>query len=124
MLGDMPSVTNRRRQVDDLSAVKRVLANSMKQQNITISGLAKQLGTGRTAIRRALDVNNTSTTYKTIQRTARALGYAVKLEARPLSPAELASLARKMVNARTTAEGDRLQRQLVQGFFGDAENPA
>lgn len=123
-MGDMPSVTNRRRQVDDLSAIKRVLANSMKQQNITISGLAKQLGTGRTAIRRALDVNNTSTTYKTIQRTARALGYAVKLEARPLSPAELASLARKMVNARTTAEGDRLQRQLVQGFFGDAENPA
>lgn len=120
----MPSVTNRRRQVDDLSAIKRVLANSMKQKNITISGLAKQLGTGRTAIRRALDVNNTSTTYKTIQRTARALGYAVKLEARPLSPAELASLARKMVNARTTAEGDRLQRQLVQGFFGDAENPA
>lgn len=123
-MGDMPSVTNRRRQVDDLSAIKRVLANSMKQKNITISGLAKQLGTGRTAIRRALDVNNTSTTYKTIQRTARALGYAVKLEARPLSPAELASLARKMVNARTTAEGDRLQRQLVQGFFGDAENPA
>lgn len=123
-MGDMPSVTNRRRQVDDLSAIKRVLANSMKQQNITISGLAKQLGTGRTAIRRALDVNNTSTTYKTIQRTARALGYAVKLEARPLSPAELGSLARKMVNARTTAEGDRLQRQLVQGFFGDAENPA
>ncbi len=123
-MGDMPSVTNRRRQVDDLSAIKRVLANSMKQKNITISGLAKQLGTGRTAIRRALDVNNTSTTYKTIQRTARALGYAVKLEARPLSPAELGSLARKMVNARTTAEGDRLQRQLVQGFFGDAENPA
>lgn len=123
-MGDMPSVTNRRRQVDDLSAVKQVLADSMKQQNVTIAGLAKQLGTGRTAIRRALDVNNTSTTYKTIQRTARALGYAVKLEARPLSPAELGSLARKMVNARTTAEGDRLQRQLVQGFFGDAENPA
>ncbi len=123
-MGDMPSVTNRRRQVDDLSAVKRVLADSMKRQNVTIAGLARQLGTGRTAIRRALDVNNTSTTYKTIQRTARALGYAVKLEARPLSPAELGSLARRMVNARTTAEGDRLQRQLVQGFFGDAENPA
>lgn len=123
-MGDMPSVTNRRLQADDLSAVKRVLADLMKQQNVTIAGLAKQLGTGRTAIRRALDVNNTSTTYKTIQRTARALGYAVKLEARPLSPAELGSLARKMVNTRTTAEGDRLQRQLVQGFFGDAENPA
>lgn len=87
-MGDMPSATNHRRQVDDLSAVKRVLANSMKQQNITIARLAKQLGIGRTAIRRALDVNNTSTTYKTIQRTARALGPngMIASEARSIGP--------------------------------------
>jgi hypothetical protein len=108
----------------DLSSVKQTLAESMKRQNITIAGLARQLGTGRTAIRRALDVKNTSTSFKTIQRTAKVLGYAVKLEARPLSPHELGELAQRMVEAKTPAEGDRLQQELVRGFYGDAENPA
>ena len=83
----------------DLLEVKQTLANSMKIKRITVAGLAKQLGTGRTAVRRALDVKNTSTTFKTIQRTARALGYTVKLEARPLTPRELGNLAQKMVDA-------------------------
>ena len=95
----------------------------MKRKNITIAGLARQLGTGRTAIRRALDVRNTSTSFKTIQRTAKVLGYAVKLEARPLSPDELGELAQKMIDAKTPEEGDKLQKELVRGFYGDAENP-
>jgi hypothetical protein len=75
-------------------------------------------------VRRALDVKNTSTTFKTIQRTARALGYTVKLEARPLTPRELGNLAQKMVDAKTSAEGDRLQEELVNGFFGHAKGSA
>jgi DNA-binding phage protein len=108
----------------DLVAVKRTLANSMKARNITVAGLAKQLHTGRTAIRRTLDAKNTSTTFKTIQRTAKALGFAVKLEARPLSPDELGALAQRMVKAKTIEEGDRLEAELVKGFFGDAKSPA
>jgi DNA-binding phage protein len=108
----------------DLISVKRTLASSLKRKRITVAGLAKQLGTGRTAVRRALDVRNTSTTFKTIQRTARALGYAVKLEARPLTPGELGELAQRMINAETPKEGDRLEKELVNGFFGHAEGPA
>jgi len=96
----------------------------MKRRSITIAGLARQLGTGRTAIRRALDVRNTSTSFKTIQRTAKVLGYAVKLEARPLSPDELGKLAQRMMDAKTPREGDKLQEKLVRGFYGDAEDPA
>lgn len=107
----------------DLSSVKQTLAESMKRKKITVAGLARQLGTGRTAIRRALDVRNTSTSFKTIQRTAKVLGYAVKLEARPLSSAELGELAQRMIDAKTPGEGDRLQEELVRGFYGDAENP-
>jgi DNA-binding phage protein len=117
----MPKTTAFDAELADLLDVKRTLANSMKRQRITVAGLAKQLGTGRTAVRRALDVKNTSTTFKTIQRTARALGYTVKLETRPLTPRELANLAQKMVDARTPEEGDRLQVDLVNGFFGHAE---
>ena len=120
----MPKTTAIRAELADLLNVKRTLANSMKSKRITVAGLAKQLGTGRTAVRRALDVKNTSTTFKTIQRTARALGYSVKLEARPLTPRELGNLAQKMVEAKTTEEGERLQKELVDGFFGHAEGSA
>ena len=120
----MPKTAAIRTDLTDLFDVKRTLVNSMKKNQISVSGLAKQLGTGRTAVRRALDVKNTSTTFKTIQRTARALGYTVKLEARPLTPRELGSLAQKMVDAKTTNEGDRLQEELVNGFFGHAESSA
>jgi anion-transporting ArsA/GET3 family ATPase len=108
----------------DLLEVKRTLAKLMKSKSLTVAGLAKHLGTGRTAVRRALDIKNTSTTFKTIQRTARALGYTVKLEARPFTPKELGSLAQKMVDAKTTKAGDLLQKELVDGFFGQAEGSA
>jgi DNA-binding phage protein len=120
----MPKTAATRAELADLLEVKRTLANSMKSKRITVAGLAKQLGTGRTAVRRALDVKNTSTTFKTIQRTAKALGYTVKLEARPLTPRELGNLAQKMVDAKTLEEGDRLQEELVNGFFGHAEGSA
>ena len=120
----MPKTIASDAELADLLDVKRTLANSMKRRHVTVAGLAKQLGTGRTAVRRALDVKNTSTTFKTIQRTARALGYTVKLEARPLTPRELGDLAQKMIEAETTEKGDRLEKELVHGFFGQAEGPA
>ena len=116
----MPKTTTRHDELTDLKQVKRTLTQSMKRKNLTVAGLAKQLGTGRTAVRRALDVNNTSTTYKTIQRTAKALGYTVKLEARALEPEQLGALATRMVEAKTRAEGDKLEKELIQGFFGSA----
>ena len=120
----MPKSTATHAELADLLDVKRTLANTMKSRRITVAGLAKQLGTGRTAVRRALDARNTSTTFKTIQRTARALGYTVKLEARPLTPRELGDLAQKMIEAKTPEAGERLQRELVNGFFGHAESPS
>jgi hypothetical protein len=38
---------------------------------------------------------------------------------RPLSGAELTELARRMVEAGDSAEGDRLQEALVKGFYGE-----
>ena len=116
----MPKSKSMPPEMIDLVVVKQELASSMKRRKITVAGLAKQLGTGRTAVRRALDVNNSSTTFKTIHRTARALGYRVTLAARPLTPREMGDLGRKMVAAKTEAAGDRLERELLQGFYGDA----
>jgi hypothetical protein len=37
---------------------------------------------------------------------------------RPLTPDELGNMAKAMVEAKDPAEGDRLQAELVRGFYG------
>ena len=39
-------------------------------------------------------------------------------ENRPLSPEELGELAKRMVEAKDAAEADRLQEEIVRGFYG------
>ena len=39
-------------------------------------------------------------------------------ESRPLSPEELGQLAKRMVEAQDPAEADRLQQEIVRGFYG------
>jgi hypothetical protein len=38
---------------------------------------------------------------------------------RKLTPDELGALAKRMVEAKEPAEADRLQAEIVQGFYGD-----
>jgi hypothetical protein len=40
----------------------------------------------------------------------------------PLSPEELGQLARRMVEAQDPAEADRLQEEIVRGFYGGQSN--
>ena len=39
-------------------------------------------------------------------------------ESQPLSPEELGELAKRMVETRDPAEADRLQKEIVRGFYG------
>jgi hypothetical protein len=39
-------------------------------------------------------------------------------EVRPLSPEELGELAKEMVETKDPAEADRLQAEIVRGFYG------
>ncbi|HEV7928083.1 MAG TPA: hypothetical protein VGR14_22215 [Verrucomicrobiae bacterium] len=39
-------------------------------------------------------------------------------EARPLTPQDLGELAKKMIEAKDPAESDRLQAEIVRGFYG------
>ena len=38
-------------------------------------------------------------------------------ETRPLKPEELGQLAKRMVEAKDLAEADRLQQEIVRGFY-------
>ena len=65
-------------QESDTVAIKRVIAYALEQkmiaENITISRLAKELDTSRSAISRILDPQNTAITLNTIEKVAKYLG--------------------------------------------------
>ena len=62
----------------DTVAIRRVIAYALEQkmlaENITISRLAKELDTSRSAISRILDPQNTAITLNTIEKVAKYLG--------------------------------------------------
>ncbi len=113
---------------DDLAAMKRALAGALRRKlaadGVSISEFAQRIGTGRTAVRRILDDRNMSITLQTMNRAAHALGYRLVLTARPLTPGELGTLAKAMVNARSEGTARRLKARIVRGFYGDAADPA
>ena len=65
-------------QESEAIAIKRVIAYALEQKikedNISINRLAKELETSRTAISRILDPENTSITLNTIEKVAKYLG--------------------------------------------------
>lgn len=67
----------------DTVAIKRVIAYALEQkmiaENITISRLAKELDTSRSAISRILDPQNTAITLNTIEKVAKYLGKRIVL---------------------------------------------
>lgn len=71
----------------DVTTIKRQLSRTLrsrlKQKGVTVAALARNTGTSRAAIRRVLDDRNTSITLHTIVRTAKSLGYRLRLTMEP-----------------------------------------
>lgn len=65
-------------QESEAIAIKRVIAYALEQkmakEKMSVSRLAKELDTSRTAISRILDPENTSITLNTIEKVAKYLG--------------------------------------------------
>ncbi len=68
----------------EAAALKKVIAmtlsDKMRKRHLSVSKLAKALGTSRAAVNRVLDESNTSITLHTISRMASALGCRIRLE--------------------------------------------
>jgi transcriptional regulator with XRE-family HTH domain len=101
---------------------KRPLAEAirerMKRENLSVSALAKRMGTARTAVRRVLDAKNTSITFRSMSRAAEAVGLKIKLVAEPMSPEELGKLAHRLAGNKNPAESARLVAKITEGFYG------
>ncbi len=92
----------------------------MVQQQLSVSGLAERMGTGRSAVRRILDSKNTSITLRTMVRAAKAAGLKIQLVAEPMSPRELGAMARRLARSKSRAESAELTGQITRGFYAES----
>lgn len=103
---------------------KRTLTSSirkkMETENLSISALAERMGTGRTAVRRILDVKNTSITFRSMSRAANAVGLKIKLVAEPMSPSELGKLASRLAKSKSSAEAREHAADITRGFYASS----
>lgn len=101
--------------------IKRSLTTSilkkMAQDNLSVSALAERMGTGRTAVRRILDAQNTSITFRSMSRVAQAVGLQIKLIAEPMSPDDLGKLAHRLAKSKSRAESAKLADEITKGFY-------
>ena len=100
---------------------KRALTSSirkkMEMENLSVSALAERMGTGRTAVRRILDVRNTSITFRSMSRAANAVGLTIKLVAEPMSPSELGKLASRLAKSKSPAKAREHTAEITRGFY-------
>ena len=100
---------------------KRSLIDSiqkkMQAERLSVSALARRMGTARTAVRRILDSRNTSITFRSMSRAAQAVGLKIKLVAEPMTPAELGKLASQLAKSRRADEARKLADQITEGFY-------
>ncbi len=104
--------------------IKRCFAESiqrkMAQDNVSISALAQRMKTGRTSVRRILDANNTSVTFRSMTRAAEAVGLQIKLTAIPMSAEKLGHLAHRLANSKDKADARKLTDEIISGFYEGA----
>jgi len=98
-------------------AFTSAIQKKMNQDKLSISVLAKRMKTGRTAVRRILDVNNTSITFRSMSRIARAVGLEVRLIAEPMSPEDLDHLAQRLAKTRSRTGAAKLADKITEGFY-------
>lgn len=97
------------------------IQQKMAQDNLSISALAARMGTGRTAVRRLLDAKNTSVTFRSMSRAARAVGLKIKLIAEPMSPDDLGKLAHRLAKSKSRTESAKLADAITQGFYAGTD---
>jgi transcriptional regulator with XRE-family HTH domain len=100
---------------------KRTLVTSiqkrMQAESLSVSAMAQRMGTARTAVRRILDAENTSITFRSMSRAAQAVGLKIKLVAEPMTPKELGKLASQLAKRRKAGESRKIAARITEGFY-------
>jgi hypothetical protein len=100
---------------------KRSLIHSiqrkMRAERLSVSAMARRMGTARTAVRRLLDAKNTSITFRSMSRAAQAVGLKIKLVAEPMTPKELGQLAVQLARSKKAGEARKIADKMTEGFY-------
>ncbi len=100
---------------------KRSLISSIQKkmhaERLSVSAMARRMGTARTAVRRILDARNTSITFRSMSRAAHAVGLKIKLVAEPMTPAELGKLATQLAKTKRVGEARQIAGKITEGFY-------
>lgn len=100
---------------------KRSLISSihkkMRAERLSVSAMARRMGTARTAVRRILDEKNTSITFRSMSRAAQAVGLKIKLVAEPMTPKELGQLGSQLAKTGKAGEARKIADKITEGFY-------
>ena len=100
---------------------KRSLVSSiqkkMQAERLSVSAMARRMGTARTAVRRILDARNTAITFRSMSRAAQAVGLKIKLVAEPMTPRELGKLASQLARSKKAGETRKIAAKITEGFY-------
>lgn len=113
----MPTRATRSYDIELKRSLTASIQKKMAQEKLSITALAKRMGTGRTAVRRLLDAKNTSVTFRSMSRAARAVGLKIKLIAEPMSPDDLGKLGHRLAKSKNSAESAKLADEITTGFY-------
>jgi DNA-binding GntR family transcriptional regulator len=89
----------------------------MQAERLSVSAMARRMGTARTAVRRILDARNTSITFRSMSRAAHAVGLKIKLVAEPMTPQKLGKLASQLARSRKAGDARKLAAKITEGFY-------
>lgn len=116
----MPNRTALLPEVEIKRSLTASIKRKMSEDKVSITALAERMGTGRTAVRRVLDANNTSITFRSMTRAAHAVGLQIKLTAEPMSPDDLGKLAHRLAHSKSPASSAKLASEITRGFYEGA----
>lgn len=114
---EMPPTLSTGPEIELKRSLTACIRAKMAQDNLSISALAERMGTGRTAVRRILDEENTAITFRSMSRVAQAVGLQIKLVAEPMSAEDLGKLAHRLAKSRSRAKSAALAAEITQGFY-------
>lgn len=101
---------------------KRVLADNIRRKleadKMTVADFARRIKTGRIAVRRLLDPNNTAVTLKTMTKASHALGLEITIGVSPKPLPEIEPMIDKYLAAEDPVAVAQLENELVAEYYG------
>lgn len=108
--------------------LKKTLATAirhrMETERLSVTEFAQKTKTGRSAVRRILDGDNTAITLKTIGKAVDALDLKISLSVKQAPLSRLRKIAQRLAATEDANQAAKLKKQFMEGYYGRPVNKA